>query len=263
MSFERHFKIAAQMQNIASACDFVINAARAAGLSEQGVYHCHLAVDEACTNIIEHGFLVSSPENIIHIICAFHEDTLTIVIEDNGKPFDPTQVQDPDITLDIQERQLGGYGVFFIKRFMDEVSYEHADEVNRLVLLKHVPIEKFDTILAAQMDILQVPPSISVIIPVGALDANTSHALRSAIENELNNGHKDLIIDLRDVQFLSSASLKVLVRAWQQAREELGEVLLCCLSQPIRALMSSIGLDLVFTIMPTRQSAIERLKNKK
>lgn len=263
MSFERHFKIAALMQNVASACDFVILAACDAGLGEQAVHHCHLAVDEACTNIIEHGFSEPSPDNVIHIICAFHEDTLTIVIEDNGQPFDPTQVQDPDITLDIEERQLGGYGVFFIKRFMDEVSYDHADGVNRLVLLKHVPIDNGYPVLSAQMDILHIPPSISVIIPVGSLDANASHALQSAIENELNNGHKDLIIDLHEVKFLSSASLKVLVRAWQQAHEELGEVLLCCISQQIRELMTIIGLDLVFTLMPTRQSAIERLKNKK
>ncbi len=53
---ERQLRITGVLDQVSAACDFVVEQARAAGLDERAVHHCYLAVDEACTNIVEHGY---------------------------------------------------------------------------------------------------------------------------------------------------------------------------------------------------------------
>ncbi|MCF0202095.1 MAG: ATP-binding protein [Bacteroidaceae bacterium] len=57
---------------------------------------------------------------------------------DNGKPFDPTQIPDADITLSPEERNVGGLGIFLIKQLMDSVQYERKDNCNILTLQKNI-----------------------------------------------------------------------------------------------------------------------------
>ena len=61
---------------------------------------------------------------------------MTLRFVDNGRPYDPTQQADPDTTLDAEERDIGGLGIFMVKKSMDRVSYEYADGFNILTLEK-------------------------------------------------------------------------------------------------------------------------------
>ena len=64
--------------------------------------------------------------------------TVTITFIDQGMPYDPLARTDPDITLPVGERDVGGLGVFMTKKLMDDVLYEYRDGQNILTLKKNL-----------------------------------------------------------------------------------------------------------------------------
>jgi serine/threonine-protein kinase RsbW len=117
--------------------EFVCQAAEDAGMDDSDSYKIQLAVDEACSNIIEHG-CDGMCEEQIEITCTDAEDRLIIMVRDHGEPFDPTSAPAPDLTADIEDRPIGGLGIFLMRRLMDEIRYEPLGEAgNVLTLVKH------------------------------------------------------------------------------------------------------------------------------
>ncbi len=136
---ENRFQITASVDQIPQACDFVVEAAQLAGLDDRAVYHCQLAIDEACTNIIEHGYNHQGANEIIEIICRHEPGRFSITIIDTSPEFDPLTRSDPNPAASLEERTTGGWGIFFIKKLMDEVSYERRNGRNYLMAVKFLP----------------------------------------------------------------------------------------------------------------------------
>ena len=115
--------------------EFAGQAAGDIGMDETEVCAVQMAVDEACSNIIEHAYREQGGE--IEVTCDCRDDVLTITLRDHGEPFDPSSVPEPDLTCDLDERKVGGLGVYLMRQLMDEVKYEqHSDTGNVLVLVK-------------------------------------------------------------------------------------------------------------------------------
>lgn len=114
---------------------FVARAARLAGLDESAVYHCELAADEACTNIIMHAY---GGEDLgdIRLTCKSEPGALTVILEDHGRPFDPRTIMAPDLSGPLEELAEGGLGVHLMRQLMDEVLFEPGEDRNRLTLVK-------------------------------------------------------------------------------------------------------------------------------
>ena len=135
---ERRLRIPGLIEKVRVACDFVVEAAQRAGLDERAVYHCQLAVDEACTNIVEHGYGRNNPNTVIDIICRSEDNRFTITVLDDSTLFDPFARPDPDPTTILDDRAQGGWGIYFIKKVMDEVDYQRQGERNRLTMVKNL-----------------------------------------------------------------------------------------------------------------------------
>lgn len=135
---EYRFQIMGTLDEVPSAVGFVSETAEQVGLSQQGVYHCELAVDEACTNIIEHGYGYNGADHVIEIICQVKSPNFIISISDDSPPFNPLARPDPDPDAGLEERSSGGWGVFFIKKVMDQVSYAYRGNRNHLVMMKRI-----------------------------------------------------------------------------------------------------------------------------
>ena len=116
-------------------CDFVGNFAREAGFPEDTIYQISLAVDEACSNIIEHAY-GSEQEGCIDCLCSFTQPVLTVSLRDDGKPFSPDEVPHPNIDAPLKHRKGHGLGYFFIQNIMDEVSYTPNTGNGNLLILK-------------------------------------------------------------------------------------------------------------------------------
>jgi serine/threonine-protein kinase RsbW len=124
----------AEYDSLAAIDQFVADAARCAGFDRCTVYQVQLAVDEACSNIIEHAYGGEGP-GVIECSHRVEDGNLTVVLRDYGDPFDPESVPEPDIEADLEERTGGGLGLFFIRRIMDEVTFDFDSEVGNVLTL--------------------------------------------------------------------------------------------------------------------------------
>jgi serine/threonine-protein kinase RsbW len=123
-------------ENLAEISDFVLEAAKETGLDEKACYAVQTAVDEACSNIIEHAY---GGENHGNIVCTVDPSPkgLKVILKDNGKSFNPDEIPDPDLNASLFERKIGGLGLYFMRKFMDEVKFSFSDEHgNQLIMFK-------------------------------------------------------------------------------------------------------------------------------
>jgi anti-sigma regulatory factor (Ser/Thr protein kinase) len=123
----RSYTFPARFSRLDEVRDFVGQAADASGLSPDAIYQVQLAVDEAFTNIVEHAYGGECDKEIL-CTCRFLANGLSITLRDCGQSFDPTRVPDPDLEADLEERQIGGLGLFFIRQLMDEVEFAFTSE---------------------------------------------------------------------------------------------------------------------------------------
>jgi serine/threonine-protein kinase RsbW len=130
-------RFSCSLNNLETICDYVTDCAKRAGLNDSEVYAVQLAVDEASTNIIEHGYGQECPERI-DITCEILEDGLKVVIFDDAEPFNPEAIPEPEINESLEDIKPRGLGMFLMRQMMDEVHYETTpDRGNTLTLIKH------------------------------------------------------------------------------------------------------------------------------
>lgn len=123
-------------KSLAPISDFIVNQAQDAGFSPSEVYAIQTAVDEACSNIIDHAY---GGEDIgdIEIRVKEIQNGIEIILHDEGEPFDPADVPEPDITSPLEIRKERGLGIFFMRKLMDEVIFDFSvKRGNTLTLVK-------------------------------------------------------------------------------------------------------------------------------
>jgi serine/threonine-protein kinase RsbW len=136
MTSHYELTIPGYFENLAKIGDFIIHAANESGLDDRAIYAVQMAVDEACTNIIEHAY-GGEGQGQIHLGCECLPEGLQIVICDQGHSFDPDQIPQFDPLAPPEERQPGGMGLFFIHHLVDEVDFQfNTPTGNCLVLFK-------------------------------------------------------------------------------------------------------------------------------
>jgi anti-sigma regulatory factor (Ser/Thr protein kinase) len=126
----------ARYESLAAIDEFVAEAAESAGFDDGAIYQVRLAVDEACSNIIEHAY-GGEGSDVIECSRCVKNGELTVVLKDHGEPFDPESVPEPNIGAGLEERTGGGLGLFFIYQIMDEVDFDFgSQDANVLTLVK-------------------------------------------------------------------------------------------------------------------------------
>lgn len=126
----------ADFEQLDAIRDFVGNAASQAGLSSQETYAVQLATDEACSNVIEHAYK-DVQDGTIEIACDVKPGEIKIIIHDHGMKFDMGKVKKPNLSQRLEDREIGGLGVYFIYKLMDEVRFESTKQAgNTLTMVK-------------------------------------------------------------------------------------------------------------------------------
>lgn len=105
-------------------------------LGPQVAYAINLVIDEILTNTISHGYDDDEPHRI-EIIVRAEGETLVVVIVDDGRAFDPSQVQDVDLAAPLDDRAPGGLGLLLVHEMMDGVEYQRLDGCNVVTLTKN------------------------------------------------------------------------------------------------------------------------------
>ncbi len=106
-------------------------------LSEEVEYQVNLVLDEVVSNVIRHGYRDRQQHEIL-VDLLLRNGELTIRVEDDGIQFSPLQVPPPDITKPINERPVGGLGIYMVRQIMDSLDYRRENGKNSLVMKKRV-----------------------------------------------------------------------------------------------------------------------------
>jgi serine/threonine-protein kinase RsbW len=131
-------RVPARLEALAAIGAYVLQAAAAGGLDRRVAYRLRLAVDEIATNIIVHGRPGDGGDDHITVTAAVDDDSVRIVLEDAGPAFNPLEKEPPpDLARPMEERQIGGLGVYLAVESVDRFEYDRAEGVNRNTLVVH------------------------------------------------------------------------------------------------------------------------------
>lgn len=125
---------AATLEKLNELIEFVEESADRFGMDTKKKFGLLIAVEEAFVNICSYAY--PDGEGDVEVSCVTEGDVFVFEIADSGGPFDVLSLPEPDTTLDIMDRQIGGLGVYFIRRLTDDVSYrrENGRNILRLAL---------------------------------------------------------------------------------------------------------------------------------
>ena len=126
-----------QYASLAEIADFIAQAAQEAGLNSKDTYAVKLAVDEACSNIIEHSYQ-EQEDGQIRCSYVILKAGLEVTIQDWGRPFSPDEIPDPDFNVSLNDLQPRGAGLFFMRNLMDEIKWDfESGDGNILTMIKN------------------------------------------------------------------------------------------------------------------------------
>jgi anti-sigma regulatory factor (Ser/Thr protein kinase) len=136
MSLTRTVKIETRLEELSRLTEIVEALGEEDGWSPGLVGKVNLALEELAINTINHGH--ASGLHSISFRFSSTEESLTIEMVDDGKPFDPlTDAPIPDVNAPMDERPIGGLGVFLVRKLMDEFTYRREEGRNHLTLVAY------------------------------------------------------------------------------------------------------------------------------
>lgn len=130
-------KVPAEERHLAEIRDFVEETGEKLLIPNHVLANTKLAVDEACTNVIKHGYK-DLPGGPIEVVITGNGREFSVAIHDKGRPFDIRNVQRPDLGMYVENRKRGGLGVFIMNQLMDDVRYRHGKDGNTLIMVKRL-----------------------------------------------------------------------------------------------------------------------------
>mgnify|MGYP006336313541 FL=1 len=132
----KELTIAATVENIEIVTDFVNEQLEALNCPMKAQMQIDIAIDELFGNIAHYAYHPEVGSATVRI--DVEQDPVAVVITflDGGVPYDPLMAADPDVTQSAQERQLGGLGIYMVKKSMDAITYEYKDGKNILTIKK-------------------------------------------------------------------------------------------------------------------------------
>ncbi len=129
--------VAATLESLSIIRQYVTAVAATAGLDQRLAYRLRLTVDEVATNIVTHGYAEVGLVGVLEIRAGVDEKTLVITIEDTGKAYDATLQPRADLDLPLEQREVGGLGLFLAMQSVDQFLYERSGDRNRHTLVMH------------------------------------------------------------------------------------------------------------------------------
>ena len=128
----------ATLENLEKVTDFVNEQLEQCDCPLKAQTQIDIVIDELFSNIAHYAY---NPDKGSATVCIeVTEEPISVILTfiDSGVPYNPLCHDDPDITLSVEERDIGGLGIFMVKKTMDEINYEYRDGKNILTVKKHI-----------------------------------------------------------------------------------------------------------------------------
>ena len=137
MSTNKTVRITNQRDQIDTVRKFFDDYSKENKLTEKTVHDIQMALDELLTNIVNYGY-EDSDEHKIDVRFGINDDAVRVEIIDDSKPYNILEQENPDISLSVEDKPIGGLGIFLIKKLMSNVDYYTKEGKNHLVMTKEL-----------------------------------------------------------------------------------------------------------------------------
>ena len=135
----KRITVKATIENVQKVTDFVNEELESLGCSMKAQMQIDIAIDELFGNIANYAYGTGEGTATVEVHGRLEEPAqVWITFKDQGVPYNPLAKDDPDVTLSVEERQIGGLGIFLVKKTMDDISYEYRDGKNILTIKKNL-----------------------------------------------------------------------------------------------------------------------------
>ena len=131
------FSFPADKKEVGRVVDFINGFLEKKDMNIKIISQIDIAVDEICSNIFNYAYKDKKGQVLVEI--SYQDKMVTIRFVDTGVKFNPLEKEDPDVNLSLQERKIGGLGIYLVKQLMDDVKYEYSlKNENILTIIKKV-----------------------------------------------------------------------------------------------------------------------------
>ncbi len=136
----RELRMEAKVENLNRVLAFVDEALEQVNCPVKTQMQLDVAVEELFVNIASYAYAPGTGDAVIQIETGREPLSVSITFIDGGVPYDPLAKPDPDITLSAEERQIGGLGIYMVKKSMDDMRYRREDGKNILTIRKNLAL---------------------------------------------------------------------------------------------------------------------------
>lgn len=193
-----------QLPNIRA---FVGEAAHTLGGSEDDAFACELACDEAAANTINHAF--ESKQGRIKLTLWRKDSKLSMRLHYHGRAFDPSRIPEPDLSVPLEERPVGGLGLYFMRQLMDQVTFEF-DVVNGNVLTMQRILNLPERYGVMELSVERPTDRAAVVHIRGSVDGSNFKQLIAQAQTLQGEGVSRIVLEISGCDYMSSSGLVAL-----------------------------------------------------
>jgi serine/threonine-protein kinase RsbW len=195
------------VEQLAAIREFVGETVHALGGSPDDAFACELATDEAAANIFNHAF--ESKKGRVRLSLRRAENKLTVEVHYHGRSFDPSRIPEPALDVPLEDRPVGGLGLYFMRQLMDEVLFEF-DEVNGNVLTMRRILNIAERYGEMELSVEKPTPTTAVVHVKGSVDGSNFKQLIEQAETLHNEGIDRIALEVSGCEYMSSSGLVAL-----------------------------------------------------
>lgn len=134
----KELTITAEVSNLETVTGFVEEQLEALECPMKAQIQINIAIDEIFSNIAQYAYAPEIGNVTVRVESEDEPKMVRLTFIDSGAPYNPLSVKEPDTTLSADQRQIGGLGIFMVKKSMDEMVYEYKDGKNILTIKKQL-----------------------------------------------------------------------------------------------------------------------------
>jgi len=253
-------RITNQLSEIVRVIELLDTFCRQHALSGRVRHDMSLALEEIISNIVHYSYRDNASHGIsISLRLAAGEARAEIV--DDGIAFDPLMHHAPKPSGSLDERMPGGLGLHFVKALMDNISYFRADSKNHLTLAKNIEGPEASASGKSATMRLSETNGVTVVVISGRFDSTVAREIRERLLQLIGAGAKRMLLDLRDLEYISSAGFWSLLAVGKQVEARRGSLALYGIGDDVRRLFDLGGFTGLFKICPTRELGLDAVRD--
>jgi len=253
------FAVNSSLKEVRRAVDLATEFCARHAIAERDVNAIAVALDEVLSNVISHG-LHHCEGREISVSLEYSSEVISVAVEDDGAPFDPTLVPEPALAPGLAKRAVGGLGLVFVRALTDSLEYRRISNRNSLLFRKRIAADRAPTKPHAGYRLSDTANGAARVVTVeGRLDSEVARLFRDQLQMLIRDRSARLAVDVGRVSYIGSAGIWVLIAAENHAASLGGGLVIFGLSPENKRLFERTGIVGVLRMCDTQDQALAKL----